>query len=46
VLSEAGDGTRISAVDPRELMPDEAFRILANEAAELLTAALAAVPTA
>jgi uncharacterized protein (DUF302 family) len=46
VLSEAGDGTRISAVDPRELMPDEAFQILANEAAELLTAALAAVPTA
>jgi uncharacterized protein (DUF302 family) len=46
VLTETGDGTRISAVDPRELMPDEAFQILANEAAELLTAALAAVPTA
>ncbi len=46
VLGEIGDGIRISAVDPRELMTGDAFQQLANEAAELLTAALAAVPTA
>ena len=46
VLTETGDGTRISAVDPRELMAGDAFQQLANEAAALLTAALAAVPTA
>jgi len=36
-------GTHISAVDPRELMPDPAFADLANGAAQKLTAALAAV---
>ncbi len=41
----AGGGTRISAVDPRELMPDTAFAELANSAAEKLTAALRAVGT-
>ena len=46
VLAATGDGTRISAVDPRELMVGDAFQQLANEAAELLTAAIAAVPTA
>ena len=46
VLADTGDGTRISAVDPRELMTGDAFQELANEAAALLTAALAAVPTA
>ena len=38
-------GTRISAVDPRELMPDPAFAELANSAAAQLTAALQAVGT-
>ncbi len=46
VLTATADGTKISAVDPRALMTDDAFQQLANEAAELLTAALAAVPTA
>ena len=46
VLGASGAGTRISAVDPRELMTGESFHQLANEAAELLIAALAAVPTA
>lgn len=46
VLTETGSGTRISAVDPRQLMTGDAFQQLANEAAELLIAALAAVPTA
>src|SRR5512141_3312770 len=32
VLTETGDGTRISAVDPRELMAGDAFQQLANEA--------------
>ncbi len=36
-------GTHISAVDPRELMPDPAFADLASGAAEKLTAALDAV---
>jgi uncharacterized protein (DUF302 family) len=39
----AGGDTHISAVDPRELMPDPAFAELANGAAEKLTAALDAV---
>ncbi len=38
-------GTHISAVDPRELMPDPAFAELANSAAAKLTAALEAVNT-
>lgn len=46
VLATTGDGTRISAVDPRDLMAGEPFQQLANDAAELLSAALAAVPTA
>ena len=44
VLAETVDGTKISAADPRELMVGEAFQELANDAAERLTAALAAVP--
>jgi uncharacterized protein (DUF302 family) len=44
VLEPGADGgTRISAVDPRELMPDPAFADLADGAAQKLTAALAAV---
>jgi uncharacterized protein (DUF302 family) len=46
VLAETDDGTRISAVDPRLLMSDEGFQQLASEAADLLIAALASVPTA
>ena len=46
VLEPGPDGgTRISAVDPRELMPDPAFAELANSAAAKLTAALLAVGT-
>jgi uncharacterized protein (DUF302 family) len=44
VLTEIADGVKISAVDPRELMTGVAFQELANDAAERLTAALAAVP--
>lgn len=44
VLADTGDGTKISAVDPRELMADEAFRELAADTAAHLAAALAAVP--
>jgi uncharacterized protein (DUF302 family) len=44
VLEPGTDGgTRISVVDPRELMPDPAFAELANAAATKLTAALRAV---
>jgi uncharacterized protein (DUF302 family) len=39
----AAGGTRISAVDPRELMADPALADLANDAAAKLTAALQAV---
>ena len=46
VLADTGDGIRISAVDPRDLMTGEAFQELANEAGERLTAAVAAVPSA
>jgi uncharacterized protein (DUF302 family) len=46
VLSDTGAGTRISTADPREIMPGEAFRQLATDAAERLQAALAAVPGA
>jgi uncharacterized protein (DUF302 family) len=38
-----GGGTRISVVDPRELMPDPAFTELATAAAKRLTAALEAL---
>ena len=44
VLADTGDGTRISAVDPRELMTGEAFQELASEAADRIIAALKAVP--
>lgn len=37
---DGSGGTRISAVDPRELMPDPAFAELADAAARQLTAAL------
>jgi uncharacterized protein (DUF302 family) len=44
VLEPSGDGgTRISSVDPRELMPEPAFAELAAGAAAKLTAALDAV---
>ena len=46
VLTGTADGTRITAVDPRDLMTGEAFQTLANEAAEHLIAALGAVPKA
>lgn len=46
VLAESADGTKVSAVDPRELMTEEAFQPLASEAAERLTAAIAAIPAA
>jgi uncharacterized protein (DUF302 family) len=36
-------GTRVRAVDPRELMGDPAFAELANDAADRLTAALGAL---
>jgi len=46
VLEPGADGgTHISAVDPRELMPDPAFAELANGAAAKLAAALEAVGT-
>jgi len=46
VLEPSPDGgTRISAVDPRELMPAPDFVELANSAAAKLTAALQAVGT-
>ncbi len=45
VLSDTGDGIRITAVDPRELVDAPDFQPLAQEAAESLIAALAAVPT-
>jgi len=44
VLSETDAGTRIAAVDPRQLMTDPGFEALAEEAADRLSAALAAVP--
>lgn len=44
VLADTGDGTKISAVDPREFMTGEAFQELAGDAADRLAAALAAVP--
>ena len=44
VLSETDAGTRIFAVDPRTLLSEPAFADLASEAADLLTAALEAVP--
>jgi uncharacterized protein (DUF302 family) len=46
VLADTGQGTKISAVDPRQLMTGHAFQELATDAAERLEAALAAVPAA
>jgi uncharacterized protein (DUF302 family) len=43
VLADTGNGTKISAADPREFMTGHAFEELANDAADRLTAALAAV---
>jgi uncharacterized protein (DUF302 family) len=44
VLEVTADGTKISAVDPREFMTGEEFQDLAADAADRLSAALAAVP--
>lgn len=44
VLADTGNGTRVSAVDPRALMDDAEFRPLADEAAEKLSAAIHALP--
>ncbi len=44
VLAAVDGGVRISAADPRALMTGEQFQVLADAAAERLTAALAAVP--
>ncbi len=44
VLAQTDSGTLISAVDPRSLMDGPAFNELAQEAVDLLTAALEAVP--
>lgn len=46
VLAQAGTGTKITAIDPREFMTDDAFRELAADAAARLSAAVAAVPPA
>ena len=43
VLEPDGDRTRVTAIDPRELISDPAFAELAEEAADQLTAALAAL---
>ena len=40
VLEKVAAGTRVAAVDPRELMPDPAFAALAEDAASKLAAAL------
>lgn len=45
VLADTGHGTKITTVDPRDLMTGEDFRELASDAAQRLAAALAAVPT-
>jgi uncharacterized protein (DUF302 family) len=46
VLSATANGTRIASVDPRSLMTAPEFAALAQEAAESLMAAIAAVPVA
>lgn len=45
VLADTGHGTKITTVDPRDLMAGEEFQELAADAALRLAAALAAVPT-
>ena len=44
MVTSFADGTKISAVDPREFMTGEAFQELASDAADRLSAALAAIP--
>lgn len=44
VLAADPAGTRVSAVDPRLLMPGDEFAELAGEVADRLTAALASLP--
>jgi uncharacterized protein (DUF302 family) len=46
VLEAVTNGTRISVVDPRELMTEPAFASLVAQAADQLTAALAALGSA
>jgi len=46
VLTDTGNGTRISAIDPRDLMTGHQLGLLAHDAADRLTAALDAVPSA
>ena len=46
VLADTGNGTKISAADPRELMAGDALHSLAADTADALASALAAVPTA
>lgn len=43
VLEPEGSGTKVSVIDPRELITDAAFTRLAADAADRLTAALAAL---
>ncbi len=43
VLEPDGSGTHVAVIDPRELITDPAFTRLAAEAADRLTAALAAL---
>lgn len=44
VLAAVDGGTRVSTVDPRQMMPGEEFASLTDEVADRLTAALAALP--
>ena len=46
VLETTATGTRISVIDPRELMTGPAFASLASQAADQLSAALAALGSA
>ena len=46
VLADTGDGTKVSAVDPRDLMAGGQLEQLANDAADRLAAAINAVPSA
>lgn len=45
VLEPAGDGTRVAAADPRELMPGPEFADLADQARSRLRAALEQLET-
>lgn len=44
VLTDTGDGIRITAIDPSELMTGDRFRDLADDARSRLGRAIAAVP--